>query len=149
LEKWADRATAARLSELLIEQFIASFKVVLPMGVPWMRGCARRRPCASAALAHGPHRSTGTRLAATRSGAIGSLPATHCTAGARWMKEELAMLHRIKELVGDAIAATDGPLGQVDEIYLDERWSVRYSVPDTGWLVRTSAAGSDVTRGAI
>jgi hypothetical protein len=27
LEKWADRATAVRLSELLVEQFIASFKV--------------------------------------------------------------------------------------------------------------------------
>jgi sporulation protein YlmC with PRC-barrel domain len=46
------------------------------------------------------------------------------------------MLHRVKELTGDTIAATDGEIGRVDEVYFDdEGWRVRYLVVDTGgWL---------------
>src|SRR5206468_9733414 len=52
-----------------------------------------------------------------------------------WRKESV-MLHKAKELIGDAIAATDGPIGVVDEIYFDDqRWGVRYFVVNTGgWL---------------
>lgn len=46
------------------------------------------------------------------------------------------MLHKVKELTGDTIAATDGEIGRVDEVYFDdEDWRVRYLVVDTGgWL---------------
>jgi uncharacterized protein YrrD len=46
------------------------------------------------------------------------------------------MRHMAKELTGDAIIATDGPIGRVDDIYFDdEGWQVRYFVVDTGgWL---------------
>lgn len=46
------------------------------------------------------------------------------------------MLHKVKELVGDAIAASDGEIGRVDQVYFDdENWRVRYLVVDTGgWL---------------
>jgi sporulation protein YlmC with PRC-barrel domain len=46
------------------------------------------------------------------------------------------MLHRVKELTGDTIAASDGEIGRVDEVYFDdEGWRVRYLVVDTGgWL---------------
>jgi sporulation protein YlmC with PRC-barrel domain len=46
------------------------------------------------------------------------------------------MLHKAKELIGDTIAATDGPIGHVNDIYFDDqRWGVRYFVVDTGgWL---------------
>src|SRR5437899_6243990 len=46
------------------------------------------------------------------------------------------MLHKVKQLTGDVIVATDGPIGQVDEIYFDDQaWNVRYFVVDTGgWL---------------
>jgi sporulation protein YlmC with PRC-barrel domain len=46
------------------------------------------------------------------------------------------MLHRVKELAGDTIAATDGEIGRLEEIYFDdEHWGVRYLVVDTaGWL---------------
>lgn len=42
----------------------------------------------------------------------------------------------MKDLRGDAIAATDGELGSVKDAYFDdERWAVRYLVVDTGgWL---------------
>jgi sporulation protein YlmC with PRC-barrel domain len=42
----------------------------------------------------------------------------------------------MKELRGDAIAATDGTIGSVLDVYFDdERWAVRYLVVDTGkWL---------------
>ena len=46
------------------------------------------------------------------------------------------MLHTVKDLQGDRIAARDGEIGKVDEVYFDdENWRVRYLVVDTGrWL---------------
>lgn len=47
------------------------------------------------------------------------------------------MLQRLmRDLKGDAIAATDGDIGSVKDAYFDdERWAVRYLVVDTGkWL---------------
>jgi sporulation protein YlmC with PRC-barrel domain len=47
------------------------------------------------------------------------------------------MLHKVKEeLTGDKIAASDGEIGRIDEVYFDdEAWRVRYLVVDTGgWL---------------
>ena len=46
------------------------------------------------------------------------------------------MLHRAKQLRGDAIVADDGAIGSVDDLYFDdERWGLRYFVVDTGgWL---------------
>jgi sporulation protein YlmC with PRC-barrel domain len=46
------------------------------------------------------------------------------------------MLHTVKDLRGDTIAARDGEIGKVDEVYFDdEDWRVRYFVVETGgWL---------------
>lgn len=46
------------------------------------------------------------------------------------------MLHNIKELYGNALAATDGDIGHVKDFYFDDQaWAVRYLVVDTGtWL---------------
>jgi sporulation protein YlmC with PRC-barrel domain len=46
------------------------------------------------------------------------------------------MLHKVKDLRGDKIAASDGDIGQVDQVYFDDQdWRVRYIVVDTGgWL---------------
>src|SRR2546421_336970 len=44
------------------------------------------------------------------------------------MKVELAML-RVKELVGDTIAATDGPIGLVDEVYFGDPYNWVDMVP--------------------
>lgn len=46
------------------------------------------------------------------------------------------MLHNIKELYGNALAAKDGAIGQVKDFYFDDQaWVVRYLVADTGtWL---------------
>jgi sporulation protein YlmC with PRC-barrel domain len=46
------------------------------------------------------------------------------------------MLREIKDLEGDAIAATDGLIGTVKDSYFDdEAWAIRYLVVDTGtWL---------------
>lgn len=46
------------------------------------------------------------------------------------------MLHNVKDIRGDKIAARDGEIGSVDEVYFDdEDWRVRYFVVDTGgWL---------------
>lgn len=46
------------------------------------------------------------------------------------------MLHTLKDLRGDKIAARDGEIGSVDQVYFDdEDWRVRYFVVDTGgWL---------------
>lgn len=39
------------------------------------------------------------------------------------------MLHKVKDLQGDAICAQDGDLGSVDDLYFDdEGWDVRYVV---------------------
>jgi len=47
------------------------------------------------------------------------------------------MLHRMEELIGMAIDATDGLIGKVRDVYFDDhRWVARYLVVDTGeWLM--------------
>jgi uncharacterized protein YrrD len=47
------------------------------------------------------------------------------------------MLQNIKELYGNALAASDGDIGHVRDFYFDDQaWAVRYLVADTGtWLV--------------
>jgi uncharacterized protein YrrD len=43
------------------------------------------------------------------------------------------MLHSVKALAGFTIAATDGDLGRVKEVYFDDaHWTIRYFVVDTG-----------------
>lgn len=46
------------------------------------------------------------------------------------------MLHSMKEMKGLAIAATDGELGTIAELYFDDaQWTIRYLVVDTGgWI---------------
>ncbi len=46
------------------------------------------------------------------------------------------MLRNVRDLLGYAIHATDGAIGTVDDVYLDdEDWTVRYMVVSTGgWL---------------
>jgi hypothetical protein len=46
------------------------------------------------------------------------------------------MLRNAKDLHGLTIRATDGEIGTVDQIYLeDESWAIRYLTVDTGgWL---------------
>jgi sporulation protein YlmC with PRC-barrel domain len=46
------------------------------------------------------------------------------------------MFQHAKELIGFEIAAADGDLGRVDDLYFDdERWTVRYLVVNTGsWM---------------
>jgi hypothetical protein len=46
------------------------------------------------------------------------------------------MLRNTKDLYGSSLAATDGPIGHVRDLYFDDRrWVVRYLVADTGpWL---------------
>jgi sporulation protein YlmC with PRC-barrel domain len=46
------------------------------------------------------------------------------------------MLHNIKELYGNKLAARDGDIGRVQDFYFDDKtWVIRYLVADTGsWL---------------
>ncbi len=46
------------------------------------------------------------------------------------------MLHNIKELYGNRLAARDGDIGHVQDFYFDDKtWVIRYLVADTGsWL---------------
>ena len=46
------------------------------------------------------------------------------------------MLRNVNDLRGYAIRATDGVIGEVDDLYFDdEDWAIRYLVVDTGtWL---------------
>ena len=46
------------------------------------------------------------------------------------------MLHNLKELYGDKLAALDGNIGHVRDFYFDDKtWAIRYVVADTGsWL---------------
>ena len=46
------------------------------------------------------------------------------------------MLRSIKQLYGNKLAATDGEIGQVKDVYFDDvHWTVRYVVAETGtWL---------------
>lgn len=52
------------------------------------------------------------------------------------MSQERWALHRISELAGLGVRATDGDIGSVTEAYFDdEKWAIRYLVVDTGrWL---------------
>ncbi|HLS85513.1 MAG TPA: PRC-barrel domain-containing protein [Burkholderiales bacterium] len=43
------------------------------------------------------------------------------------------MLRRLKPLIGDAVAATDGEAGRLEQVYFDdEHWRLRYLVVNTG-----------------
>ena len=46
------------------------------------------------------------------------------------------MVNSLHELIGLSIAATDGELGTIDDIYFDDaQWTIRYLVVDTGgWI---------------
>ena len=46
------------------------------------------------------------------------------------------MLHKMTDIRGDKIAARDGEIGRVDQVYFDDdSWRVRYFIVDTGgWL---------------
>lgn len=45
------------------------------------------------------------------------------------------MLHDLNQVRRYQIAATDGPIGKVDDFYFDDRsWRIRYLVISTGWL---------------
>jgi len=46
------------------------------------------------------------------------------------------MLHSLKQLLGDKLAASDGEIGQVKDFYFDDlNWVFRYLIVDTGsWL---------------
>jgi uncharacterized protein YrrD len=48
------------------------------------------------------------------------------------------MLHNVKELEGASVEAVDGQLGNVEDLYFDDRrWAIRYIVVETGtWLKR-------------
>jgi uncharacterized protein YrrD len=49
---------------------------------------------------------------------------------------EKTMLHSVKELKGLKIAATDGEVGTIDEVFFDDaHWTIRYLVVDTGGLI--------------
>jgi uncharacterized protein YrrD len=60
------------------------------------------------------------------------------------------MLHQFHDLVGYAIAATDGELGHVRDLYFDDgAWVVRYLVVDTGnWLSNRKVLVSPMALGA-
>ena len=47
------------------------------------------------------------------------------------------MQNSTKDLKGNAIVATDGDIGKVDDFYFDDKsWTIRYLVADTGnWLL--------------
>src|SRR5262249_12390058 len=57
---------------------------------------------------------------------------THRTESAR----RVTMMRTISSLKGQGVAATDGDIGSVQDIYFDDMtWTVRYFVVDTGtWL---------------
>jgi uncharacterized protein YrrD len=62
------------------------------------------------------------------------------------------MLVSVRDLQGYAIAATDGDIGSVHDVYFDaQRWTVRYLVVDTGnWLPGRKVLISPMsTRGAV
>jgi sporulation protein YlmC with PRC-barrel domain len=56
--------------------------------------------------------------------------------GDRTIEEETRMLRSLNNLIGSAILATDGEIGDVEEFYFDdEQWAVRDIVINTGsWL---------------
>src|SRR5205085_8175358 len=50
--------------------------------------------------------------------------------------QERAMLNSISRIKGSALAASDGEIGHVREVFFDDQsWTIRYLVVDTGgWL---------------
>jgi sporulation protein YlmC with PRC-barrel domain len=59
------------------------------------------------------------------------------------------MLRNVKDLRGYTILATDGAIGEVDDLYFDDdRWAIRYLVVDTGsWLAARKVLTSPVAIG--
>jgi len=59
------------------------------------------------------------------------------------------MLRNVKDLRGYTILATDGAIGEVDDLYFDDdRWAIRYLVVDTGsWLAARKVLISPVAIG--
>jgi hypothetical protein len=53
-----------------------------------------------------------------------------------WNEEVGTMFRSLKEIIGYAVHAADGDIGQVHDFYFDDQtWTVRYLVVDTGgWL---------------
>ena len=47
------------------------------------------------------------------------------------------MQYSVKDLKGNAIGATDGDIGKLDDFYFDDEfWTIRYLVAETGnWLL--------------
>src|SRR5882762_10111523 len=45
------------------------------------------------------------------------------------------MLHKTSKMIGFHLVATDGEIGHVDDVLVDEAWNVRYLVVDTSnWV---------------
>ena len=45
------------------------------------------------------------------------------------------MLHKTSKIIGFHLVATDGEIGHVDDVLVDEQWNVRYLVVDTSnWI---------------
>ena len=61
------------------------------------------------------------------------------------------MQKSIKNLKGNAIVATDGEIGKVDDFYFDDKsWTVRYLVADTGnWLLGRKVLISPIALGKV
>jgi PRC-barrel domain len=61
------------------------------------------------------------------------------------------VLRNVKELLGFAIHATDGTIGEVADLYFDdEDWAIRYLVVDTGhWLSSRKVLISPVAIGQV
>ena len=45
------------------------------------------------------------------------------------------MLHKITRILGFHLVAVDGEIGHLDDILIDESWTVRYLVVDTSNLI--------------
>jgi len=61
------------------------------------------------------------------------------------------MLHKVSKLRGFHLLATDGEIGHVDDVLIDERtWTVRYLVVDTSnWIGGRSVLISPATIGSV
>src|SRR5215203_5588313 len=59
------------------------------------------------------------------------------------------MLHKISDLKGYTISATDGEIGEVQDFYFDDDdWTIRYLVIDTGkWLPGRKVLISPISMG--
>ena len=68
----------------------------------------------------------------------GGRPEVRFTSGNSFTNRTNAMLLSLKQLYGRKLAALDGEIGQVKDIYFEDQkqWAIRYLVVDTGnWLV--------------